>query len=149
MADVVLVVAGLLKLGDHMFVGRRTGPGFEGCWEFPGGKVDPGETLDQALRREWMEELSLPLTHLYVERSVYTYKGHILGTIEIHLLQAWISPGWVGRLTTDREPAMPRIPPGDSHSETAWMTADEILALPDEACVPSLKPFVQALRSLS
>ena len=149
MADVVLVVAGLLKLGDHMFVGRRTGPGFEGCWEFPGGKVDPGETLDQALRREWMEELSLPLTHLYVERSVYTYKGYVLGTIEIHLLQAWISPGWVGRLLVDHEPAMPHIPPGNSHSETAWMTADEILALPDEACVPSLKPFVQALRSPS
>jgi len=54
------VVSGLwLDESGHLFVGKRKGPSYAGCWETPGGKVDPGETLRQALARELSEELGV------------------------------------------------------------------------------------------
>ncbi len=58
---------------------RQKGVHLEGYWEFPGGKVDPGETDKAALVREIREELDagvdvgrlvLATTHHYAERSV-------------------------------------------------------------------------------
>jgi 8-oxo-dGTP diphosphatase len=52
------VVSGLwFDENDHLFLGKRKGPAYAGHWETPGGKVEPGETLQQALTREWAEEL--------------------------------------------------------------------------------------------
>ena len=44
------------------FLGRRSGKrDYVGCWEFPGGKVDPGEDRETALKREWKEELGIEI----------------------------------------------------------------------------------------
>ena len=52
------VVAGLIREGDRILICRRPeGKARAGCWEFPGGKVEAGETLSQALARELKEEL--------------------------------------------------------------------------------------------
>jgi 8-oxo-dGTP diphosphatase len=52
------VVAGVIESGGKILVcQRRRGDIFELMWEFPGGKVKPGETWPQALRRELLEEL--------------------------------------------------------------------------------------------
>ncbi|HEX9050136.1 MAG TPA: (deoxy)nucleoside triphosphate pyrophosphohydrolase [Anaeromyxobacter sp.] len=54
----VRVVAAVFRRGDALLVTRRPDrPGRPGQWEFPGGKVEPGETEPQALRRELREEL--------------------------------------------------------------------------------------------
>lgn len=57
------VAAGLIRHGDLWLVARR-GPGMKmpGYWEFPGGKIEPGESPEAALVREIKEELDLTVT---------------------------------------------------------------------------------------
>jgi 8-oxo-dGTP diphosphatase len=56
--DPVTVVAGVIERdGKILITRRRAGTHLAGLWEFPGGKPNPGERLDDALRREIAEEL--------------------------------------------------------------------------------------------
>ncbi len=54
----VRVVAAVIRDGDKIFATSRGYGDYKGWWEFPGGKIEKGETLQQALVREIKEELS-------------------------------------------------------------------------------------------
>ena len=55
-----LVVAGAVCQGGKVLIQQRpAGKPGTGSWEFPGGKIEPGETPDEALRREMEEELGI------------------------------------------------------------------------------------------
>lgn len=59
----MVVVGAALIRGDRLLACRRTAPPeLAGRWEFPGGKVEPGENDIAALVRECREELGLPVT---------------------------------------------------------------------------------------
>ena len=74
------VVAGLVfRAGRLLITQRRPGSHLAGLWEFPGGKLDPGEDWIPALHRELREELAIgvevgplikELTHAYPEKTV-------------------------------------------------------------------------------
>ena len=65
----MLVVAALIQSDEKLLVcQRRRGGAFELQWEFPGGKVQPGESLEAALQRELVEELNVSAQ---VGREVY------------------------------------------------------------------------------
>jgi mutator protein MutT len=76
----VVVAAAVVEIDGRFLVTRRQkGAHLEGFWEFPGGKCDAGETLQECLARELSEELDVPsrvgaeifsTTHEYPERSV-------------------------------------------------------------------------------
>jgi 8-oxo-dGTP diphosphatase len=57
----VQVAVGVLirKDGQFLLTSRPQGKVYAGYWEFPGGKLEPGETVEQALRRELHEELGI------------------------------------------------------------------------------------------
>ena len=51
------VVAAIIRRGNEIFATQRGYGEFKDWWEFPGGKIEPGESLQQALVREILEEL--------------------------------------------------------------------------------------------
>jgi 8-oxo-dGTP diphosphatase len=47
--------------GDFLLTSRPPGKVYEGYWEFPGGKLEAGESVEQALRRELLEEIGIAI----------------------------------------------------------------------------------------
>ena len=106
----VEVVAALIWDKDKFMICQRPAHKSRGLlWEFVGGKVEPGETKQQALIRECMEELSVTV---YVG-DVFTEVFHKYPDIEVHLtlFNAVISEG---------------IPQKLEHNDIKWITPDEI-----------------------
>lgn len=76
----IVVTAAIVEDHGRYFVTRRQkGVHLEGLWEFPGGKIEPGESLADGLRRELKEELGaeveigpeiFSVTHDYPDRRV-------------------------------------------------------------------------------
>lgn len=96
------VVAGFIEREGKVLLVKRPGNKKRGgLWEFPGGKVENGETLEQALKRELREELGVGTSPLGVlERIVYEYpeeeieliliKAHIQGEPDLREVQELI-----------------------------------------------------------
>lgn len=87
MADVVIVVsAAVIEDDGHYLLTRRIrGVHLEGCWEFPGGKCEPGETHEDCLRREIEEELGVAAR---VGRKVFEVSHAYPGrTVELHFFE--------------------------------------------------------------
>jgi 8-oxo-dGTP diphosphatase len=107
-SDVVEVAAALIQdeAGRYLVTQRRQGTHLEGLWEFPGGKREPGETLETCLARELTEELGAKfavgekvdtVVWPYPDRTVvlHFYRCHVAtGPIEPREDQAmaWIEP---------------------------------------------------------
>ena len=58
----IQVVAGLIQDGGKVFATQRGYGDYKDFWEFPGGKMEPGETPPQALVRELKEELAIDVS---------------------------------------------------------------------------------------
>ena len=71
MKPVLDVVAGIVwRDGEYLAVERPEGARMAGWWEFPGGKIEPGETPDNALVREFQEELGVTPTEFEYWRDL-------------------------------------------------------------------------------
>jgi 8-oxo-dGTP diphosphatase len=77
--SIVVLAAVVERDGAFLLTRRLTGTHLAGTWEFPGGKCEPGETHEDCLRRELLEELGVSadigpeifaITHAYPEKTV-------------------------------------------------------------------------------
>jgi 8-oxo-dGTP diphosphatase len=71
------VVAALILRGEQVLIcQRKAGTAMGLQWEFPGGKIEPGETPEQALQRELEEELGIDATiGPYITEVLHTYRN--------------------------------------------------------------------------
>ena len=68
------VVAAIIKKGDQIFATQRGYGDWKDWWEFPGGKMEPGETPEEALKREIREELDAEISiDRFLETIDYDY----------------------------------------------------------------------------
>ena len=105
----LMVTAALLRRSGRILIAQRASTGrFANKWELPGGKVDPGETPEQALERELQEELGIVARigalfsdtvyqHESGQIRQFTYWVDLAGSpADIHLTEhqaiAWVTP---------------------------------------------------------
>ncbi|MDD7836731.1 MULTISPECIES: (deoxy)nucleoside triphosphate pyrophosphohydrolase [Paenarthrobacter] len=121
-----------LEAPERLLVARRTAPPqFAGMWEFPGGKVESGETPEDALHRELAEELGIE-----VQLGLELESGNAAGWA---LNQRASMRVWFAEVTAGQPAAL------EDHDELRWVPlADqgEALALP---WIPADLPIVRAL----
>ena len=78
-----VVVAAIIERGGRVLVSQRgPGVGHPGRWEFPGGKREPGESLERCLERELDEELGITVR---VGRRVWTTRHQYPGRAPVEL----------------------------------------------------------------
>ena len=110
MEKITKVVAALIWDGDRFMICQRPAHKARGLlWEFVGGKVEPGETMEAALIRECREELAVELTvgALFMQ-VVHTYPDI---TVELSLFHASICSGEPQKL---------------EHEDIQWITPAQI-----------------------
>jgi 8-oxo-dGTP diphosphatase len=120
----IVVGAAIVRDGRVLAARRSAPPATAGGWEFPGGKVEPGESATAALIRECREEL-----------GVTVRVGELLGAADITadlVLRVYAAVLEAG------EPQ-----PLEDHDELRWLTAAE---LDDVAWLPADRPVLPALR---
>ena len=103
------VVAAVILRDGRVFATQRGYGDFKDMWEFPGGKMEPGENREDALKREIREELAADISvDSFIDTIEYDYpKFHLilhcflcsLKTKEVHLLE---------------------------HESSRWLSADEL-----------------------
>jgi len=107
--QLVSVVAGVVeRRGRWLLAQRPAHKAHAGLWEFPGGKVNPGEDLEAALRRELIEELAMHPVTVGASLGLQTSP-----TIKLHFLA----------VTTDSAPI------ALEHSALGWFQPQEAWAL--------------------
>ena len=86
------VAAAIIRRDTHLLISRRLDDAhLPGLWEFPGGKVEPGETRSGALKREIREELGIEI-HVFSELLTTTHH-YADKSVELHFFDCAIASG--------------------------------------------------------
>lgn len=115
------VVAAIIKKGNCVFATQRGYGDYKDWWEFPGGKMEAGETPEEALAREIREELS---TNISVDKFLYTVDYDYP---QFHLkMHCYMCSLLSEALHLNEHEAAKWLNSEDIHSVN-WLPADEIL----------------------
>ena len=113
------VVAAVIVRNGKIFATQRGYGEWKDWWEFPGGKIEPGESPEEALQREIREELAIDITidrllttvdydYPHFHLTMHCYLCHLKDDIQPHLLEHEAAR-WLGK---------------DNLEEVKWLPAD-------------------------
>jgi len=129
--DITRVAAGLIADGRSVLIAkRRPGGPFGGLWEFPGGKIEHGETPEECLGRELLEEFGTEASigGLFAA-NVHCYENM---TVELRVYRVTLPVGAKERIDL-------RV-----HDEARWVRIDE---LKDYDFLPADVPIVKKIEA--
>ena len=87
----VIVVAAVIRQGPWVLITQRPeGSGHAGRWEFPGGKLEAGESVEAALRRELEEEIGVTIGAAPLWRSSVVDYPHALVRLHFCRVTQWV-----------------------------------------------------------
>lgn len=119
------VVAALIEYEGKLLLARRDASSDQvGLWEFPGGKVEAGESQPSALVRELQEELGIKAT---VEEFIAT--SELQQPARLIRLHGWRVSGFTGTITLQ------------CHSKICWVAPDDVLSFD---LAPADIPLIEA-----
>ncbi|MEQ9638407.1 MAG: (deoxy)nucleoside triphosphate pyrophosphohydrolase [Alphaproteobacteria bacterium] len=132
MSRIVLVAAvALVDADGRVLIGQRPeGKHMAGLWEFPGGKVEPGEAPEATLIRELDEELGIDVTAACL--APFTFASHAYDDFHL-LMPLYVCRRWSG------------TPRPLEHGDLKWVRPAR---LADYPMPPADKPLVAMLRDL-
>lgn len=118
------VVAAIIQRDGAYFATQRGYGEFEGMWEFPGGKIEPGESPEAALQREIQEELGIDITiNRFLCTTDYDYPSFHL-TMHCYLCE--IKSGEIEL----REHKSARWLTAETLDSVEWLPADKEIVAP-------------------
>lgn len=130
MQKIIKVAAGIITCQNHILIAQRKhGKQMEYKWEFPGGKLEQGETFEQCLARELMEEMRLPITvGKHFMDSAFDYD---FGRVELHC--------YFASCQSEEIPAL------YEHEQYKWVHLND---LNQYDFAPADQPIIEALAAL-
>ena len=132
---IIHVVVGVLRnaADEYLFAQRPEGKPMAGYWEFPGGKIEAGETHFQALRRELIEELGITIRNGTPWRTIEHVYPH--AHVQLHFI---IVTEWDGEPHGREDQAL--------HWQKLIVTADGDVHTPEtEPILPATVPLLAEL----
>jgi 8-oxo-dGTP diphosphatase len=129
---VLVAACALIDSGNRILIAQRPpGKSMTGLWEFPGGKVEPGERPEETVIREMREELRVEIEPR--DLTAFVFASHTYP--EFHLLMPlYLCRQWVGE-----------IAPTEGQT-TAWVRASELADYPmPPADLPLIPLFLKLL----
>ena len=121
--------------GEFLLASRPAGKPWAGWWEFPGGKIEVGETAEQALVRELEEEVNIVPTDFqpWMQKQFDYPETHDSPAKSVHLHFFFVTR-WQGELTSKEG------------QELSWQLPSQVNVAP---VLPANVPIIEALAGLS
>jgi 8-oxo-dGTP diphosphatase len=130
--EILFVVAAALVDRDNrvLIAERPQGKSLAGLWEFPGGKLSPGETPEEALVRELKEELDIDVCLTCL--APFTFASHTYERFHL-MMPLYLCRNWEGEIT-------PR-----EGQQIKWVRASKLVDYPMPPADLPLIPFLRDL----